>query len=583
MSKGKTKVYLSLILLITAIIYIPALFGDFIFDDFNNIVYNYRDLIKDLSPVSIMQTITCTTGGVRPFAHLSFGLNYYFFGINPFYFHFVNLIIHLINTVLVYVLAKKIFARLSEESEENLELAAVLSSLFFAIATIQTSAVSYIVQRMTLGMTMFSLLSFIFFLRKKYLYSVLSFLLALGFKQNAVLILPIIAYFVWIEKGKDKKAFVKGVAVLLFIFILALSPYGLGLWETIQKGYQAKGFTLTERLLTEPRVVFHYISLVIFPYFKRFVLNYHFPLSTSLFSPLTTFFSIAGIVSAIVYSVKSENKILSFFTGFFLIALSLESSFWPLDIAYEHRMYFPMLGIAGIFGFYAAKSKGKVIKTLLVIFLIFNAANTCLRNIQYKDYQTLLLQDLTRYPNNPLALYNMFSTKIQDGKKKEAVKYLEKSVKLNPRFYKIYTSYADYLASEKGIDYAIDYLKKQYKENEKIDKPHLLMWKIANLYQKKGDKKSALKWFSEAMKKNAKSIKIRRDFGLFLFNNGNYYYGYLNMAKAYELDNYKPLTVYYLAKMTKVLKMKEKFEFFSNFYKTLYQEGKYYNLPKPEF
>ncbi len=582
MKDKKTIFGLVFILILTSLIYIPSLNGDFIFDDFNNIVYNYRILIKDLKPISIMQVLTCTKGGVRPLAHLSFALNYYFFGVNPFYFHLINLIFHLLNIILVFFVVKNIWERFEEE--ENSKLAALISSLFFAAATIQTSAVSYIVQRMALGMTLFSLLSILLFLKKKYFYSSVSILLAFGFKENAILVFPIIFFLYWIESGKNKKVLISGITVFAILAALILSPYGFNLSEYFKNGYKFKDFTMWERVLTEPRVIFHYLSLIIFPYFKRFAINYNYPLSESIISPFTTILSLIGILFLIVFAFICKRKYISFFAGFFLISLSLENSFLPLDIAYEHRMYFPMVALSAITGYIFVKFlRTKWVPLTIIILVIFSTINTFKRNLQYRDYISILQQDLSLYPHNVRALYNMFVMKLKKGEKEEAIKYLKLCMKNNPTVYNVYSSYADYIANKNSIEDAIKYLVDILEKKTKIDKPHLIMWKIAKLYERNRDDKNALKWYSNAMKKYPKSIKIRRDFGLFLFNNGNRYYGYLNMAKAYELDNYNPLTVFYLAKMTKVLKMNDKFNFFSNFYKLLYQEGRYYNLPKPDF
>ncbi len=582
MKDKKNFIGLILILLITIIIYLPSLHGDFIFDDFNNIVYNYRILIKDLTPVSIMQVLTCTKGGIRPLAHFSFALNYYFFGINPFYYHLVNLIFHLLNIILVFFVTKKIWERL--EGNDKSEIAALVSALFFSTATIQTSAVSYIVQRMALGMTLFSLLSILLFLNKKYFYSFVCIILALGFKENAVLVFPILFFLYWVENGKERKTFLLGLGFFILLALLILSPYGFNLFESFKNGYKIKGFSMWERLLTEPRVIFHYISLIFFPYFKRFAINYNYPLSTSIITPITTLLSIIGIVLLTAFTFICKRKYLSFFSGFFLISLALENTFIPLDIAYEHRMYFPMVAISGIIGYLFVKfEKRKVIPVIIAFLVLFNIVNTFKRNEQYKDYITILKQDIKLYPENTRALYNMYTMTLKQGKKDEAIKYLKLCLKNNPKVYNVYVSYADYLSNTESPEKAIEYLKKILETKNNIDKPHLIMWKIAKLYEKIGDKNNALKWYSNAMKKYPGSIKIRRDFGLFLFNEGKYYYGYLNMAKAYELDNYQPLTVYYLAKMTKILKMNDKFKFFSNFYKLLYQKGRYYNLPAPEF
>ena len=49
------------------------------------------------------------------------------------------------------------------------------------------------------------------------------------------------------------------LVVMVFIYV------GRNPWQIISVGYGGKDFTMWERLMTEPRVVLHYIELFVFP------------------------------------------------------------------------------------------------------------------------------------------------------------------------------------------------------------------------------------------------------------------------------------------------------------------------------
>ncbi|NPA45244.1 MAG: hypothetical protein GXO49_06910 [Chlorobi bacterium] len=537
--------------MIVVFLYYPAFHGTFVFDDFPNIVNNYETMLKNLSFSSLWQALTSTHGGIRPFAHLSFALNYYFFGLDPFYYHLINIFIHIVNSILVYFLLKDIY--LNFYNDENYLLVSSFGSVLFSIATIQTSAVSYIVQRMALGMTLFSLLTLLMFMKKRYVTAFVFWLIALGFKENAALIPFIILLYLWVVRNKSKVVFgVSCVVVVLLVMLFLFSPM-LNFYDKIVNGYAHRPFTLTERLLTEPRVILHYFSLILFPLYSRFSLHYGFTLSANLFTPVSTFFSILILLFVFLYGVISKNKWLSFWILFIFITLSLESSIIPLDIAYEHRMYFPMVGVSAVFGYLVAIFKNKkIVYGVAVFFLLFSAFNTFVRNMQFRSYETILLQDYKNYPTNSRMLHNLFAIYLKKGEKNKSYFYLCKSLENNSFYYNDYIDFANLIVEKSSIDDGIRYLKNTFKTKRKINKPYLILWKIAKLYEKKEDFKRAEQYYLLALKIQKKSVKVFRDYGLLLFNTGHYKKGYEYMKKAYNINKQEPIVRYYLKEMEQV-------------------------------
>ena len=130
--------------------------------------------------------------------------------------------------------------------------------------------------------------------------------------------------------------------VFLSILIVSLFSYDT-IYQTISESYTKRPFTLADRLLTEPRIIFFYLSLIIFPTPDRFSINHLFPVSGSLWDPISTAMSIAGLSVMFLFSVSQIRRrpFLAFGILFFLVNHVIESSFIGLELIYEHRNYLP--------------------------------------------------------------------------------------------------------------------------------------------------------------------------------------------------------------------------------------------------
>ena len=124
----------------------------------------------------------------------------------------------------------------------------------------------------------------------------------------------------------------------------ALSARAQWLWA----GYQLRPFSLTERLLTEGRVLWFYLDLIVAPDLKAFGL-YHddFVVSTGLLSPWTTLPALLGLAGLVLLAwlARTRAPVVAFGILWFLIGHALESTVLPLELVHEHRNYLPVLGI----------------------------------------------------------------------------------------------------------------------------------------------------------------------------------------------------------------------------------------------
>ena len=129
----------------------------------------------------------------RPIASLSYGLDHYVWGLNPLGYHLTDLMLHTFVALSVFVVMMVL--------TEGRRSIAWLSAMMFALHPILVESVPAIARRHDILATLFLMLSFLFFLsyatsdtpRRKWalLCSVISFALALGSKEVAIL-LPVI-------------------------------------------------------------------------------------------------------------------------------------------------------------------------------------------------------------------------------------------------------------------------------------------------------------------------------------------------------------------------------------------------------
>jgi uncharacterized membrane protein (Fun14 family) len=119
-------------------------------------------------------------------------------------------------------------------------------------------------------------------------------------------------------------------------------------------GYELRDFTLTERLLTQPRVIGFHLSQILWPLPGRFSLEHDFLVSTGLLTPVSTFFALLGVVAWCALGVwllfRATSRVLGYFLLWVPATLVIESTFVPLEMVFEHRMYLPSVGLAGLAG-----------------------------------------------------------------------------------------------------------------------------------------------------------------------------------------------------------------------------------------
>jgi tetratricopeptide (TPR) repeat protein len=436
-------VFWSVCCLAVFLVYAPGWHGPFVFDDQLNILENPNVPIHALTEQEIIRSTLSNESGPlkRIIPALSFGLNYYFAdGFKSVHFKLFNIAIHCINSGLVFWLltllwpsiSKTSWAKQSRLTNPRLTFA-VSGTLIWALHAFLLTSVLYVVQRMTSMASMFMLMGACIYvvgrlsLEKQPFYSLC--LMGLGLvggtvlgvacKENAALLPVYIGAleFTLLAQLNSSKQTLKKVRWFFILFLGLPILAGLFYWFQhpgfITGGYDGRPFTFMERVLTEPRVLWFYLSMIIVPDIQTMGLFHDdFKLSPDLFTIWTTLPSIIGIIVLLVLSIvwRKRFPVFAFAVLWFLVGHSLESTVFPLEIIHEHRNYLPALGpLLSLTYLLLFALPGKMPNSLrisLMAIIIFCLGFGTFNRAQYWSSESALIESLAmNHPDSPSSQY----------------------------------------------------------------------------------------------------------------------------------------------------------------------------------
>lgn len=355
--------------LIVITIYWPGHAGGFIFDDFPNLVDDPDWKVTDLDPAhwwhAASNGISSSLG--RPLAMLSFAINHYFTGLDTEALKLTNIVFHALNTTLVLLLCFSLIRLAIDNPSDDRYVAwvALFCALAWAIHPLQVSTVLYVIQRMEIGAHTGVFIALLCYLKARqqqiegrrawpwFTITICATLMGLGFKETAAL-LPVYTLTIEVCLLKFQSNRNQNARGLIFfyvacftgasaIFLIQVLPSSLADWA-----YATRDFTLSQRLLTQPRVLMMYLGQIILPLPNQLLFYYdNFSISTSMFSPPSTFWSALTLALLVFVGLQLRRRrpLISLGLGWFIGAHLLTSNVIPLELAFEHRNYFGTLGI----------------------------------------------------------------------------------------------------------------------------------------------------------------------------------------------------------------------------------------------
>lgn len=488
----------------------------------------------------------------------TFGVNHWIGGADTFGYHIVNFSIHVLNGFVLFWLAGMLSAKTAENGGDMdktpWRFYPLSVALIFVTHPIQTQAVTYIWQRATSLSAMFYLLSLALYAKSRLVViamsgsdeaihrfstgrdrlaplamtlrrvfqqpssavflalSAFSGLAAMFTKQIAVtlpvaVVLMELCFFSGSWSALRQRASKLAVFPPLLLIIPFLSAFGMSRENSDIGTRFMNTLSHKEYLLTQLNVIVTYIRLMFYPVDQN--LDYDYPASKTFGDSLPSFILLAGLLGVAVAAHK-RNRLVSFGVLFFFLALSVESSIFPLeDVIFEHRVYLPSAGFimsAGAALFMGVErldrrfGAGKVFPaTAFVMAVIVTGLSVAARarNEVWRDKETLWLDVVRKSPGKLRGHIHLGMYYAENGNPGEAELWYKKALKVNPS-----SDFAHYklgkLYEKNGdMDSAISEYAMAQKSNPKLAFAPLA---IGDVYMKKGDPRLARDYYLTALK-----------------------------------------------------------------------------------
>lgn len=439
-----------------------SLDGVFHFDDYSNIVDNER--IRQLWPLDDFLSNN------RPIGLYSFALNYHFGGSEPYSYHVVNLLIHVLNAMTLFVgglLVERLYRRhWCDDPKPKITYGMLGTSAIIATAwcvhPLTTQAVTNIVQRYEsltcMGYLGVWLGMLIYLDGKRWLGCLMILPMAwIGLMSKEVFATAPLAV-VLLDRLLTRQNWVSILKQRCVPIALMLSPM---VWfvpsvlrffdtstEGSSMGFGMKNLTSWEYLRTQPEVIWHYLSLVVWPEQLGFDYLWRIQNNPLIYLPLGC--TIVGLVIAGGYLYwRGAVRNQSFASGLagwllltFFFILAPTSTIVPIiDMAVEHRMYLPtavvVTGITLAGRALAAKllrtsDRPAILRAGLASFVIAIVGmlgwRTHLRNLDYRDGLILWQTAIDASPKNPRAWYQLGLEHFNRGRREDALPMMVNAV-----------------------------------------------------------------------------------------------------------------------------------------------------------
>lgn len=443
--------------------YLPGLNGGFLFDDFANL-----PALGATGPVDNWPTFwRYITSGIadptgRPLTLLSFLLDARNWPADPYSFKLTNLLLHLLNGALLFAL----FARLGRAlalDVRRYRTAALISTALWLLHPLLVSTTLYIVQREAMLPATCVMTGLLIWLHGRerleaghipsgLFWSVFGLggftLLGVLAKGNGAL-LPLYALLIEVIVLAPRSIWPVGNAkrmhrALLFFFIAtpAFVICAYLVWVGVQ-GIVAGGnvdgrpWSLAQRLLTEPRVLMDYLSLLWLPRpLSGGLFNDQYIASTSLLHPATTLPAILGVMALIGsgWWLRRRQPALALAVLFYFAGQVLESTSIPLELYFEHRNYVPAMFMFWPLCLWLADTRtltsvkqGLMIALPMGLAVMTHARATVWGNV---ENQALIWAQIN--PGSPRAQANAAQIETQAGRPRDAIRRLEAMLATQP-------------------------------------------------------------------------------------------------------------------------------------------------------
>jgi tetratricopeptide (TPR) repeat protein len=524
---GAYRLTAVLLALLSFIVFIPALSGEFLgWDD--NVIITGNPLIRSFDWRYVKACFTVPAlGNWIPLSMLSLGLDCAVWGMNPWGFHLTSNVLHALNALFVFVLVTALVEAYHGFDDEARKLgqavvAGAVTALLFAVHPLRVESVAWITERKDMLFSAFYLLSVIFYLRyarkeslRAYHYAAAVCFAALSLMSKPMAVslpitLAVIDLFVLKRHGRGAGELARVAIEKLPFFALALFTVYIniafnraaGIFKTATAASPAS-YDYYHKTLILIRGFFFYVEKTLLPtglapmhpgWLKVGPLEPEFAASILLFVAVTVFSILTlrkrgYIAAAWAYYVLSLLPILP--------VAAMMDRFTYL----AHLGPLVLIGLAASWGF--ERRKTAVVATVIATTLVLSIM-AARQSAVWRDTITLWTHELKIYPRvGPLSYYNRGVAYGERGMLVEAVADYSRAIEADPTRDEFYYNRGNALRELGRTDEALsDYTKAAELEPRGFKAQN----NRANLLKDKGLLKEAMEAYSLAIKANPRFV-----------------------------------------------------------------------------
>ncbi len=448
----------------------------------------------------------------RPVISTVYWTIYNVFGPRPFSFHFFQLVFHIATAVLVYYLFKRFFK----------ETISFILAIIFLVHPVIVEAVSFASAMQEVAFTLTGIIGLYLFVSTenlsitKVFFGTFLLLMALLMKETAIVFFILVFGYLLLFKKKPNNVLVN-YSIFAVIFLMTYFLFRLSGGSTYVQGqglFPIMRVSLTTRLINIPMIILFYLTKFFYP--MNLAIAQHWVVRTvdlrNFWLPLIG--ECLLLLTAIIYVLKSKNRVFAIFFIWLLIGLLPHLQIIPLNMTVAERwLYFPMIGLLGMIGSAMGKLKVKSEK-LKVIFMGLTLAvislfsvRSFVRTLDWRSGLTLFSHDIKK--DSSFDLQNNMGVELFRVKRyKEAKKYFEISTKLAPYWWVNWNNLGAIYEQEKDYQKAMEYYQKSV-NNGQYYLAYENLAKLLVLYGK--DQKKTEEFLKEALRlfpKNENLLKI---------------------------------------------------------------------------
>jgi tetratricopeptide (TPR) repeat protein len=351
---------------------------------------------------------------LRQLTFFTFYLNHLAGGIDPAGYHLVNVAIHITNAILLFFLLVGFVDR----------WIATAAAAIFLVHPIQTAAVLYVYERSTMLACLFSLLALIALAHRRTGLAILLFVVAFEGKESAIAVPLAVAILCGGKAFSRMRVIVSIAAGVLAITALTVLAY----WNERTVGLNAIAQVKPLRyFLTETRVVYTYLRLLLLPYSQS--LEYDFHESGGILT--LTGISLTLAVGYFLY--RNERWMIPgmCILAFFILLAPTSSIIPSVDAVFEHRLYLPMLAFSLFAASLLTRLPRRTVVTTLVLAVL--AVVTLRRESVWASDVRLWEDTAQKAPGKARVWFNLGGAYLNTDPDKARVAFL-RALALQPHF-----------------------------------------------------------------------------------------------------------------------------------------------------